>query len=347
MSMALYGSIQSHIDELVTIQNAEETRQGLSTVPPGNTLASLQYQQGRGNYGFGQTTYKPADVDSHGDPMYWTGSTPYPGVNITGIGKDAFETLIDLESKGDINALLGFSNQADGKFKGIKVSEMTISEAIKFAEKGGDYAEFSKEFMGSDVRATPMGKYQIVGSTLQDLVDRYGDSLGIDPDTTLFSEEIQDKLFAVMAHEITNSAREEVYANRHKYSSKADSDKAFKDLVIEKTKAKWAAVDKGYDNNDFYGDDIYDMMVQASGPNFISNAAQKAAASGTFTPKDDLERAAVKAQELGVPDPTNWSSNGIMNEDDFRGNFFRALDTEYFELEPSMPSTVMLSLIHI
>src|SRR5262245_8307715 len=66
------------------------------------------------------------------------------------------------ESGGDYDALLGFSNRPGGAFSNVKLTDMTVDQAIDFAR--GPYASYSRDKVGRV--ATPMGAYQIVGSTL-------------------------------------------------------------------------------------------------------------------------------------------------------------------------------------
>lgn len=69
------------------------------------------------------------------------------------------------ESGGDHDALYAFSNRAGGPFQSVKVSQMTVDQAIQFSAPGGDYARWVKGRIGRT--ATPMGAYQIVGDTLR------------------------------------------------------------------------------------------------------------------------------------------------------------------------------------
>lgn len=70
------------------------------------------------------------------------------------------------ESGGDYDALFGFSNRPGGRFSNIKLTDMTVDQAIQFAKPGGEYANYVKGIKG--YVATPMGGYQIVGDTLKD-----------------------------------------------------------------------------------------------------------------------------------------------------------------------------------
>lgn len=70
------------------------------------------------------------------------------------------------ESGGDYDALLNFSNRKGGQFSNVRLTNMTVDQAIQFSSAGGAYANYSKSKVGKV--ATPMGAYQIVGSTLQE-----------------------------------------------------------------------------------------------------------------------------------------------------------------------------------
>lgn len=69
------------------------------------------------------------------------------------------------ESGGDYDALFGFSNRAGGKFANVRLTEMTVDEALAFADPRGEYAQWTKGQVGRV--ATPMGAYQIVGTALR------------------------------------------------------------------------------------------------------------------------------------------------------------------------------------
>jgi len=91
------------------------------------------------------------------------------------------------ESGGDYDALFGYQNRPDGKFEGIKVSEMPIADVIKFTSPTGAYGQYVKGQVGRV--ATPVGAYQVVGSTLRGAVE----ALGLDP-SQKFDKATQDKI---------------------------------------------------------------------------------------------------------------------------------------------------------
>lgn len=103
-------------------------------------------------------------------------------------------SLLDkFEGGGDYNALLGFANREGGPLASTKVSEMTIGQLKDFAN--GAYESYATKLIG--YKATPMGRYQFVGTTLADVASRMGL-----PDDTVFSPEVQDKMFTFLAKEV-------------------------------------------------------------------------------------------------------------------------------------------------
>ena len=91
------------------------------------------------------------------------------------------------ESGGDYDALFGYQNRPDGIFSGVKVSEMPIADVIKFTSPSGAYGQYVKGQVGRV--ATPVGAYQVVGSTLRGAVE----ALGLDP-SQKFDKATQDKI---------------------------------------------------------------------------------------------------------------------------------------------------------
>lgn len=88
------------------------------------------------------------------------------------VGKDAPQNWAQIrngifagESGGDYNALFAFSNRDGGPFADVKLTEMTVDQAIAFSDPNGKYAQWVKQKIGRV--ATPMGAYQIVGKTLR------------------------------------------------------------------------------------------------------------------------------------------------------------------------------------
>jgi len=105
----------------------------------------------------------------------------------------SFLSAVDnAEGGGDYDTLYGFA-QRDGKpFAGTRVSGMSVKDAIAFADPSGPYAQSVKEQIGRV--ATPMGRHQIVGTTLRNAVGE----MGIDPNTP-FNAQTQDAIAAHLA----------------------------------------------------------------------------------------------------------------------------------------------------
>lgn len=70
------------------------------------------------------------------------------------------------ESGGDYNALFNYQNRPGGRFADTKLTDMTVNQALEFSSPSGPYADYVRGQVGRV--ATPMGAYQIVGSTLRD-----------------------------------------------------------------------------------------------------------------------------------------------------------------------------------
>lgn len=95
------------------------------------------------------------------------------------------------ESGGDYNALFGYQNRPGGSFSDVKVSEMSIADILDFTNPRGAYGQFVANTRPDPEMgvATPVGAYQVVGSTLRDAVKK----LGIDP-SQKFDKATQDRI---------------------------------------------------------------------------------------------------------------------------------------------------------
>lgn len=91
------------------------------------------------------------------------------------------------ESGGDYDALFGFSNRPGGPFEDVRLTDMTVGEAAAFSDPSGPYAQWVKDQIGHV--ATPMGAYQVVGTTLRAAMDGLG-LTGNEPMTP----EVQDQI---------------------------------------------------------------------------------------------------------------------------------------------------------
>lgn len=97
------------------------------------------------------------------------------------------QNIFSGESGGDYDALFGYQNRPNGAFAGIKVSEMPVGDVVRFTSPTGKYGQYVKGQVGRV--ATPVGAYQVVGTTLRDAVK----ALGIDPEQK-FDKATQDKI---------------------------------------------------------------------------------------------------------------------------------------------------------
>ena len=97
------------------------------------------------------------------------------------------------ESGGDYGALFGYQNRPNGRFSGVDLTKMTVDQALDFANPSGPYGQYVKGQLrrkGKVARvATPMGAYQIVGTTLRAAKE----GLGLRGDEVL-TPAMQDKL---------------------------------------------------------------------------------------------------------------------------------------------------------
>lgn len=77
------------------------------------------------------------------------------------------------ESRGDYDALWNYQNRPGGDFENIKITDMTVDEALHFSSSAGsNYGNYVRSSLnkikpGSGRYATPMGAYQVVGNTLK------------------------------------------------------------------------------------------------------------------------------------------------------------------------------------
>tara|TARA_R110000868_G_scaffold139427_4_gene354176 strand:+ start:2662 stop:4170 length:1509 start_codon:yes stop_codon:yes gene_type:complete len=91
------------------------------------------------------------------------------------------------ESGGDYGALFGYQNRPSGRFSGVDVTKMTVDQALDFAKPSGEYGQYVKGQVGRV--ATPMGAYQVIGTTLRAAKD----GLGLTGTETM-TPELQDQI---------------------------------------------------------------------------------------------------------------------------------------------------------
>jgi len=106
----------------------------------------------------------------------------------------AFSRAIDRTESGgatdQYDTLYGHRNRQDG----TRVSEMTLGQAVEFASPNGAYGQSVNAEIGRV--ATPMGKFQIVGTTLRNTME----NLNLSPDVP-FSPAVQEQLGLYLAQQ--------------------------------------------------------------------------------------------------------------------------------------------------
>lgn len=202
---ALMQGMRSDVTPYVTLadqlRNSEMNRQNIShSMTMDNKRFGLQERQ----FGLQQDEFEWKKNQANQDAMVrqWAlrqlgygasdGGTYTPSATGGVIPPDVRAGIIKGESNGDYDALLGYSNRGKGKFSGVKLTDMTVDQAIQFSAPGGEYANWSKGQVGRV--ATPMGAYQIVGSTLRDMKKRMG-LKGNERMTPALQDRIADEIF--------------------------------------------------------------------------------------------------------------------------------------------------------
>lgn len=120
-------------------------------------------------------------------------------VQSSGVLPASFLSAVDkTEGGGDYDTLYGQA-QKNGPFAGTSISSMPIRDVLAFTDPSGAYAQSVKDQIGKV--ATPVGRHQIVGSTLKDAVG----ALGLDPNSP-FDQAAQDKVALYLAKNRVSSA---------------------------------------------------------------------------------------------------------------------------------------------
>lgn len=159
-ALGLLGDVGKEVQESIGMLNAPEVK---ASAGAGREITPRGRGRGRGAAGGPSASV---------EPDWWT---PIKNGIFAG------------ESGGDYNALFGYSNREGGKFAGKKLTDMTVDEALAFAAPSGEYGSWVKGQIGRV--ATPMGAYQIVGTTLRAAKE----GLGLTGDEVMTTE-LQDKL---------------------------------------------------------------------------------------------------------------------------------------------------------
>jgi hypothetical protein len=119
--------------------------------------------------------------------------------NYNSVLPSSFNAAVDkYEGGGNYDTLFGHA-QNKGQFAGTRISGMTIGDAINFSDPSGAYAQSVKGQIGRV--ATPMGRHQIVGTTLRNAAKE----MGLDPSTP-FNQQTQDAIANHLAVKRINSA---------------------------------------------------------------------------------------------------------------------------------------------
>lgn len=120
------------------------------------------------------------------------------------INDPRYEKLLSILNRVEASDYTTLFNQAElkeDKFKGFDVTTKTLKELYEFTATGGDYDNYTRKTRDPDdpnsqPKATPLGKFQIVGDTLK----RVAKALNL-PDDIKFSREIQEKMFLFLLNE--------------------------------------------------------------------------------------------------------------------------------------------------
>jgi len=112
------------------------------------------------------------------------------------------QTLERVEAEG-YDTLFGNYETGNTPFRGTKISTMTLGQLYDFSQPSGQYGQYVKTRLPKNTEAykkgqtsTPMGKYQIVGTTLRNVADQMGL-----PEDTIFNKETQDSMFLFLARD--------------------------------------------------------------------------------------------------------------------------------------------------
>ena len=101
---------------------------------------------------------------------------------------------------GGYDTLFGQAQGSGGPFEGYKVSQKTLGELYEFSNPSGaqgTYGAYVKATNPKEVLATPMGRFQFVGTTLKEVAKKMGL-----PDDTVFNKETQDAMFLFLARDV-------------------------------------------------------------------------------------------------------------------------------------------------
>lgn len=117
-----------------------------------------------------------------------------PSSNSAGASSGGLFGLLDKhEGGGSYDTLFGHSQNEGGRFAGTKITDMTLDQLADFSSPSGEYGQWVAS-KNKGVVATPMGRGQIVGSTLR----RTAKAMGL-PGDTKFTAQVQDSMINRLA----------------------------------------------------------------------------------------------------------------------------------------------------
>ena len=146
-------------------------------------------------------------------------STSTPPAAVTSQAVGYTDPLSKGEGNDDIDALYNLTKgKLSGKFANYKVSQNTIGANLDFARKGGESGYFDSsiglvEGM-PNAGTTPMGKWQFVHTTLEDMANRTNNFKDLGEGfenglNTIFDAKAQDKIHAWYINDTLNQARKD------------------------------------------------------------------------------------------------------------------------------------------
>lgn len=138
-----------------------------------------------------------------GGPMGGMGAMPAPvqghssggnaGMGPAQANSGLFGLIDAVEGGGNYSTLFGHS-QNGGRFDGVDVAKMSLGELYDFSNPSGEYGQWVAGANPKGVVATPMGRHQIVGTTLRAAASEMGL-----PPTTVFTPQVQDSIATHLA----------------------------------------------------------------------------------------------------------------------------------------------------
>lgn len=147
--------------------------------------------------------------------------------------------LLDATEGGSRYDTLYGNAQNGGRFDGVDVTKMTLGQVYDFSAPDGEYGQWVKQRLadsGQEPRvATPMGRGQIVGTTLRGAAKE----LGL-PDDTVFGPKVQDQIIGHLAQRRLSSAKTPI-AKRAALRSEWEGFKRVSDEALDAAIAKYEA----------------------------------------------------------------------------------------------------------